>query len=148
MQQAHPLTVVLALCPHREVVAEPTYFPSFSPRDFPACAEAAQRSLELAQQAVARTDTANAEGPDQALAQKELAYAEAQAARFANGTAQRPERDDAQGRYAELMEAAGADEMPMLSCVFANSKRTVGSQACQLYMVEGISGLLLGSELH
>ena len=93
-----------ALCPPREVVAEPTYYPSFSPRDFPACAEAAQRSLELAQQAVANTGAA---GPDQALAQRELAYAEAQAARFANDTAQRPERDAAQRRYAELMEATG-----------------------------------------
>lgn len=41
------------------------------------------------------------------LIQKELAYAEAQAARFANGTAQHPERNVAQRRYAELMEDIG-----------------------------------------
>ena len=88
-------------------MAEPTYYPSFSPRDFPACAEAAQRALELAQRALASVGEAGAAEPDQALARKELAYAEAQAARFANGTAQQPERDAAQRRYAEMMEAAG-----------------------------------------
>lgn len=37
----------------REVVAEQTWFPSFSPADFPACLEAAQKALTLAGQAVA-----------------------------------------------------------------------------------------------
>lgn len=37
----------------REVVTEPTWFPSFSPEDFPACLEAAQKSLALARQAIA-----------------------------------------------------------------------------------------------
>lgn len=36
----------------REVVAEQTWFPSFSPADFPACLEAAQKALTLAGQAV------------------------------------------------------------------------------------------------
>lgn len=40
--------------------------------------------------------------------QKELAYAEAQSARFANGTAMQPERNTAQRRYAQLMESIGA----------------------------------------
>lgn len=47
--------------------------------------------------------------------QKELAYAEAQAARFANGTAMQPERNLAQRRYAQLMESIGALPPPELS---------------------------------
>lgn len=40
--------------------------------------------------------------------QRELEYAEAQAARFAEGTAAQPQRDVAQRRYAQLMESIGA----------------------------------------
>lgn len=55
-------------------------------------------------------------GPgQQELLQKELAYAEAQAARFANGTAMLPERTIAQQRYAELMEGIGVHLLPGLN---------------------------------
>ncbi len=55
-------------------------------------------------------------GPGQhELLQKELAYAEAQVARFANGTAMEPERGIAQQRYAELMEGIGTLPLPNLS---------------------------------
>ena len=55
--------------------------------------------------------------------QRELAYAEAQAARFANGTATQPERDAAQQRYSELMEGIGTIHrllrLPMI-CVYTH----------------------------
>lgn len=41
----------------REVVTEPKWFPSFSPDDFPACHEAAQKALSLAQAAAAADTT-------------------------------------------------------------------------------------------
>ncbi len=41
------------------------------------------------------------------LLQKELAYAEAQVARFENGTALQPGRSAAQRRYSQLMEGIG-----------------------------------------
>ncbi|CAL8468137.1 g7676 [Coccomyxa elongata] len=86
---------------NREVVTESKWFPSFSPDDFPACHEAAQKALSLAQAAVAADTTGSK------VLQKELAYAEAQAARFANGTAMQPKRNIAQRRYAQLMESIG-----------------------------------------
>lgn len=46
--------------------------------------------------------------------QRELEYAEAQAARFANGTALQPERNEAQRRYAQLMEGIGARPLGFL----------------------------------
>lgn len=51
------------------------------------------------------------------MLQKELAYAEAQAARFTNGTAMQPERNIAQRRYAELMEGIGDSfAQPFVPC--------------------------------
>ena len=93
---------------------EPTLYPSFNPEDFPACYEHAQKALQLATQAL---KGAAASGPgQQELLQKELAYAEAQAARFANGTAMQPARNVAQQRYAELMEGIGrSSNMPILT---------------------------------
>lgn len=41
----------------REVVTESKWFPSFSPDDFPACHEAAQKALSLAQATVAADTT-------------------------------------------------------------------------------------------
>ena len=97
----------------RETVTEPKPYPSFNPQDFPACQEHAQKALQLAVQALKGAATS---GPgQQELLQKELAYAEAQVARFANGTAMGPERATAQQRHAELMEGIGALLQPGLN---------------------------------
>ena len=49
--------------------------------------------------------------------QKELLYAEAQRARFANGTAMQPERNTAQRHYAQLMEEIGVSSpQPLVLC--------------------------------
>ena len=94
-------------------MTEPKPYPSFNPQDFPACQEHAQKALQLAVQALKGAATS---GPgQQELLQKELAYAEAQVARFANGTAMEPERAVAQQRYAELMEGIGVLPLPSLS---------------------------------
>ena len=99
---------------NREVVASPKLYPSFYPPEhFPPCHEHSQRALRLARQALRG---AAAAGPEaHALLQKELAYAEAQAARFANGTATQPERDAAQQRYSELMEGIGISPPPPMA---------------------------------
>ena len=86
-------------------MSEPKPYPSFNPKDFPACCEHAQKALQLAVQALKGAATSGS--GQQELLQKELAYAEAQAARFENGTALQPERVIAQQRYAELMEGIG-----------------------------------------
>lgn len=94
-------------------MSEPKPYPSFSPKDFPDCREHAQKALQLAVQALKGAATS---GPgQQELLQRELAYAEAQAARFANGTAMQPERIVAQQRYAELMEGIGTLPLQGLS---------------------------------
>ena len=80
-----------------------TYYPSFNPADLPACTEHAARALRLAREAVATLG----KGPQLEAARKELAYAEAQAARFPEGTALQPARNAAQRRYSELMEGIG-----------------------------------------
>ncbi len=83
-----------------------TWYPSWNPKDLPACYDAGQLALRLAREAAARLGGA----PEQAqrLAAKELAYAEAQAARFPADSAHQPARNVAQRRYAELMEGIGA----------------------------------------
>ena len=87
-------------------MTEEKWYPSFNPKDFPACHDHAQAALQLAKQAL--RGTSGAAPQNEALLQKELAYAEAQAARFANGTAMQPKRNAAQQRYSELMEGIGA----------------------------------------
>lgn len=99
---------------NREVVASPKVYPSFYPPEhFPPCHEHSQRALQLARQAL--RGAAGARPEAHALLQKELAYAEAQAARFANGTATQPERDAAQQSYSELMEGIGTPPPPPMA---------------------------------
>ena len=102
---------------HREVVTEPKRYPSFSPQDFPACYEHSQKALQLAAQAL--QGAAQADTGQRQLLEKELAFAEAQAARFANETAMQPERNVAQQRYAELMEGIGTLQLPSFRCSHA-----------------------------
>ena len=102
-------------------MGEPKPYPSFNPKDFPACYEHAQKALRLAVQAL---KGAAASGPgQQELLQRELAYAEAQAARFANGTAMPPERAVAQQHYAELMEGIGMHLLPGLNLPVQGARR-------------------------
>jgi hypothetical protein len=85
----------------REVVEEKSWFPSFGPQDFEPCFEHARYALYLAEKAVK-------EQPDSPQAQRDLAYAQAAAIRFREGSAQHPARYQAEMDYGHSLRDSGA----------------------------------------